>query len=72
MHEFFARSCGLRKMKAEISRIGKNLRPVSAPRFVPSRRPCVPDLPADFFLTQYVRTTYRKILVTHPTRPTHQ
>ena len=24
MHEFFARSCGLRKMKAEISRIGKN------------------------------------------------
>lgn len=56
MNEFFTRSCGLRKMKAEISRIGKNLRPVSAPRFVPSRRPCVPDLPADSFSTQYVRS----------------
>ena len=51
MHEFFARSCGLRKMKAEISRIGKNLRPVSAPRFVPGRGLCVPDLPADFFFS---------------------
>lgn len=60
------------EMKAEISRIGKNFRSVSAPRFVPGPRLCVPDLPADFFLTQYVRTTYRKILVTHPTRPTHQ